>query len=102
ELYEVDGKPYIAIDSEKWFRYQTYIPKAKRADDSGSRIPAPPSAREQRAEASDDEPDEEQRKTPTTTENQRKTPQNATSLSPSPSLSLSDDDDGAVRNGKRG
>lgn len=40
-LYEIDGKQYIAIEPEKWFKYQTHIKREKRARD-GSRYPAPP------------------------------------------------------------
>lgn len=41
--YEVDGKRYIAIEPEKWFKYQTHIHKSKRENDQ-SRFPAPPVA----------------------------------------------------------
>jgi hypothetical protein len=40
-LYEVDGKQYMYIESDKWFKWQTQIPKAKRFKVE-SRIPAPP------------------------------------------------------------
>lgn len=40
-LYESDGKPCMAIPQDKWFGYQTQIPKSKRDRDE-SRIPAPP------------------------------------------------------------
>ena len=43
-LYSADGKTCIAIPEEKWFRYQTYIAKEKRGDNSGSKLPAPPIA----------------------------------------------------------
>ena len=39
-LYEIGHKQYMAIPPEKWFRYQTQIPRDKRKRDS-SRIPAP-------------------------------------------------------------
>ena len=39
-LYEIGHKQYMAIPPEKWFRYQTQIPRCKRERDS-SRIPAP-------------------------------------------------------------
>lgn len=66
-LYEVEGKQYISIASERWFRYQTYINKAKRVDDSGSNIPPPPTNDNER----------------------RKTPKKAVSPSPTPSPSPS-------------
>lgn len=40
-LYDVDGRRYMAIPSEKWFSYQTHIRSEKRERDS-SRYPAPP------------------------------------------------------------
>ena len=39
--YEVDGKEYIAIEPEKYYKYQTYIRGNKREVDS-SNCPAPP------------------------------------------------------------
>ncbi len=39
--YEVDGKSYMAIPPEKWFKYQTHIRSEKRTRD-GSRFPPPP------------------------------------------------------------
>lgn len=41
-LYEVDGKRYMAVPPDKWFKYQTHIRRDKRADDSGSQCPPPP------------------------------------------------------------
>ena len=41
-LYEVDGQSYLAVNPEKWWRYQTHIHKSKRDNDQ-SAIPAPPS-----------------------------------------------------------
>jgi hypothetical protein len=41
-LYEVDGKRYMAVPADKWFKYQTHIRKEKRETDN-SRYPAPPS-----------------------------------------------------------
>lgn len=38
--YEVNGKPYMAIEPDKWFKYQTHIRKEKREKDD-SRHPAP-------------------------------------------------------------
>lgn len=43
ELYEADGKFFMAIESSKWFSYQTHIRSEKREKD-GSRYPSPPSA----------------------------------------------------------
>jgi DnaD/phage-associated family protein len=40
-LYEVDGKWYMCIPSEKWFKFQTHIRSSKRETDA-SKIPAPP------------------------------------------------------------
>lgn len=40
-LYEVDGQEYLAVNPEKWWRYQTHIHKSKRDNDQ-SPIPAPP------------------------------------------------------------
>ena len=42
-LYEIDGKAYMAVPPEKWWKYQTHIHKSKRENDQ-SRYPAPPSA----------------------------------------------------------
>jgi hypothetical protein len=43
-LYEVDGKRYMAVKPDKWFRYQTHIRQEKRDKDE-SRPPAPPGSR---------------------------------------------------------
>lgn len=43
EIYECDGRSYAAIPPERWFRWQTMIRATKRTDDTGSRLPAPPS-----------------------------------------------------------
>lgn len=40
-LYEVEGQRYLAVNPEKWWRYQTHIHKSKREDDRSS-IPPPP------------------------------------------------------------
>lgn len=85
QLYQVDDKQYLAIEPEKWFKHQSYIPKSKRGGDSGSMIPAPPSAeRQPREDAAGYSVD--QRKTPQTAADQRRSAQNT--ASPSPSLSL--------------
>lgn len=39
-IYEVDGKQYMAIEPEKWWKYQTHIHRSKR-DTDNSRYPAP-------------------------------------------------------------
>lgn len=44
QLYEVDGRPYMAIEADKWFKYQTHIRRDKRENDD-SKIP-PPNPRE--------------------------------------------------------
>lgn len=76
--YEVDGKKCIAWSSkENWFKHQSYINKDKRNNDSGSSFPAPP------------QNTADHRRTPSTTEDDRETPQNTVSLSPSPSPSPS-------------
>lgn len=41
-LYEHQGKSFMAIPPEKWFKYQTHIRGEKRAKDN-SKFPAPPS-----------------------------------------------------------
>jgi len=40
-VYTVDGKQYMQIDPDKWFKHQTHIRKEKREND-GSKHPAPP------------------------------------------------------------
>jgi hypothetical protein len=39
-LYTVGGKPYMAIPPDKWYRYQTHIPRDKRTQ-GGSKYPDP-------------------------------------------------------------
>lgn len=39
-FYEVDGKPYLAVNPEIWLKYQTYIRKEK-LEKQNSRIPEP-------------------------------------------------------------
>lgn len=52
-LYVVEGKQYMAIDQEKWFKYQTHIRREKR-DKDGSKFPAPDdNCAQQRASARD-------------------------------------------------
>lgn len=40
KLYSVDGKQYMAVDPEKWFKYQTHIRSEKREKDK-SKCPPP-------------------------------------------------------------
>lgn len=40
-LYEVDGKLFLAVNPNTWFKYQTYI-SAKRKIEDGSKLPPPP------------------------------------------------------------
>ncbi|MEW6016443.1 MAG: hypothetical protein AB1760_00050 [Pseudomonadota bacterium] len=49
-LYEVDGKRYMFIDADKWFRWQTHIRAQKRTKDE-SKIPAPDASAQMRAPA---------------------------------------------------
>jgi len=44
-LYEVDGKPYMAIPEDKWYKYQTHMNRSRRPgkDKMDSDLPAPPS-----------------------------------------------------------
>lgn len=39
--YEVDGKPYLAVNPDAYYKYQTYINKNRKEKDE-SKIPAPP------------------------------------------------------------
>ena len=39
--YEVDGKPYLAVNPDTYYKYQTYINKTRKEKDE-SKIPAPP------------------------------------------------------------
>lgn len=52
KLYDADGKLYMAIDQEKWFKYQTHIRREKREKD-GSKYPAPEDCAQMRADARD-------------------------------------------------
>lgn len=88
-LYEVQGKAYMAIPQEKWFKYQTHIRKEKRLKDE-SRYPAPPEINnEGSAQMRDDARNDAQG-----SEDERictPSPSPSPSLSPSPSPSLSRD-----------
>lgn len=78
QLYEQNGKRYMAIEPDKWFKYQTHIRKAKRDDDSGSKHPGPASDSSKLDESARD------------CAQVREGARNCTpSPSPSPSLSLS-------------
>ncbi|WP_274363734.1 DnaD domain protein [Paenibacillus thermotolerans] len=75
-LYEIDGKKYMAIPPEKWWKYQTHIRGSKREKDE-SKLPAPASCAQLRADdASGEHLHEEARKN---------TPSPSLSPSPSPS-----------------
>lgn len=52
-LYEVNGKRYMAVPEQKWFRYQTHIRHEKRLKD-GSHYPAPPSTNTKSAQIQPD------------------------------------------------
>ena len=41
KLYEINGKRYLSVDPESWWKIQTHIHQSKR-DADRSRIPAPP------------------------------------------------------------
>lgn len=54
EVYEVEGKSYMSVAADKWFKHQTHIRREKREND-GSKYP-PPTARDDaqvRADARD-------------------------------------------------
>lgn len=78
-VYTVGGKTYMAIDHDKWFKYQTHIRRSKRDNDE-SRIPAPPI--------------EDSRECAQIREDERKC---EPSPSPTPSPSIDHDDDDNVR-----
>ncbi len=40
-LYEVDGKPYMAVNPATWYKYQTYINSGRKGKQA-SKYPAPP------------------------------------------------------------
>lgn len=84
--YEVDDKRFICIDPDKWFKYQSYINKKKRTDDSGSNFPAPQNTEEHQETPKNTEDEQEE---PKNTEDDRETPQNTVSPSPSPTPSPS-------------
>ena len=50
--YEVDGKPYLAVNPNNWFKYQTYIGK-KKIKEQKSRHPEPVNAPWQPKEKAD-------------------------------------------------
>lgn len=100
ERYEVNGKKYIAVPEEAWYRHQSYINKEKRNVDK-SQYPAPPSktrAEEQQATTQNSadcrtspQNAEEERSSALNSEEERKTAQNSVSPSPSPSPSRDQD-----------
>lgn len=69
ELYEVEGRPYLSVPHDKWFKYQTHIRKEKRNIDE-SKYPAPPLSRdiaESREESRENEPSPSPSLTPSPT-----------------------------------
>jgi DnaD/phage-associated family protein len=109
QRYEVDGKKYICVNPETFYRHQSYIQQKKRKDDSGSRYPRPEGPwGEYFADGSDDEQETpqntaEHQTTQTNTEERRTSPQNTASPSPTPSPSPSKDSRGGdirAREGK--
>lgn len=84
--YEVDGKRCISIHEDQWFKHQSYINKAKRSDDSGSNYPSPISSEEHRKTPQNAK---EYQETSSFTEDEQELPQNAVSFSFSPSFSSS-------------
>ena len=81
--YQIDGKEYLAVDPDNWYKYQTYI-KKERKEKQSSRIPEPIDAPWSKIN---------QQQSVTIADNQRQTPENVPSLSPSPSPSIDNDDD---------
>ncbi len=84
--YEVDGKPYLAVNPEKWLKYQTYIRKGK-IEDQKSKHPEPPNPP---WEANDNANEDLATKN---VANQQLATINVLSPSPSPSPSNRDHDD---------
>ncbi|MGB9663002.1 MAG: hypothetical protein ACPL5F_13475, partial [Moorellaceae bacterium] len=82
-LYEVEGKRYLSLRPESFYKYQTYIPASKRKVDN-SQYPAPPSNADSHVVQQNAI---DQRKPPQNATHLREMPQNVPS--PSPSLSLS-------------
>jgi hypothetical protein len=83
-IYEVDGSRFMAVNPDKWWKYQTHIHKGKRETDK-SEIPSPPEDAFQKALQTDTIEDEsrnpaENRGIP------RNSAGNRASPSPSPSL----------------
>src|SRR5690606_9992185 len=101
--YEIDGKKYLCVNPESFYRHQSYIQQKKRKDDSGSRYPRPDGPRgeyfSKGAGTPSGDDGNEQQETPQITAEQQRTemntakcrtsPQNTASPSPSPSPSPS-------------
>lgn len=82
ERYEVEGRKYIAVGPESWFKHQTYINHKKREEDK-SQYPCPFETAPNNAA--------KRRKTPQNTEECRKAEFCVPSPSPSPSLTKTKD-----------
>lgn len=52
-LYEAEGRRWMAVPEQRWWRWQTHIHRSKREDDSGSHCPRPPGPRAPSAHATD-------------------------------------------------
>lgn len=88
--YEVDGKPYLAVNPTTYYKYQTYI-KSERKDKQNSKYPAPPNP------PWEQEPKNNQQKSAIICDNPQTSATIVLSPSPSPSLSLSKDLDDDYR-----
>jgi len=88
--YEVDGKEYIAIEPEKYYKYQTYIRGEKREKD-GSNCPPPPNPPWGNAKDSAEEQTEHDRRADARTCTQVSADERNCIPSPSPSPSPSKD-----------
>ena len=84
QLYMDGGKRYMAIDREKWFRFQTHIHASKRTSE-GSRYPAQPNS----TPAEEKQPIAENRGKSRNCAETRASPSPSPSLSPTPSPSPS-------------
>jgi len=84
-LYDVNGKRFIAVPSDKWFKYQTHIRREKRTKDD-SRFPAIPGENpENSAQLPEKEPETVQTARETDGLSEKRTKKQP-SPSPSPSI----------------
>jgi len=90
--YEVDGKEYIAIEPEKYYKYQTYIRGSKREID-GSNCPPPPNPPWGKAKDSTEKHTEHDRHADARTCAQSNADERKCIPSPSPSPSINKDND---------